>query len=215
MDIWVTTGCRGFRWLFGSPAPQSHTQQQMQEKTNIVAEHSASLGLNIHRGKNRFLKWIQYSLSHIGRGSSEEVDHFAYLGSVADTQGGTETDVKARIGKAMVAFLQMRIIFGIPTSFRLKKKQDQNLQYKCQGCSSLEGRDMEDQSLHKIVLLLLSTTKWEFWWTTATNWDITAFMVKHWRGCSILRPMSHPPWILGGCILLIGHPSPEIAISEQ
>ena len=27
----------------------SHIQQQMQEKTNIVAEHSTRLGLNIHR----------------------------------------------------------------------------------------------------------------------------------------------------------------------
>ena len=28
----------------------------------------------------------------------EEVEHFTYLGSAVDTQGGTEADVKARIG---------------------------------------------------------------------------------------------------------------------
>ena len=34
----------------------SHTKQQMQEKTNIKAEHSARLGLNVHRGKSKILK---------------------------------------------------------------------------------------------------------------------------------------------------------------
>ena len=33
----------------------SHTHQQIQEKTDIVAEHSARLGLNIHRGKSKIL----------------------------------------------------------------------------------------------------------------------------------------------------------------
>ena len=33
------------------------------------------------------------------------------MSSVADTHGGTETDVKARIGKARVAFLQLKNIW--------------------------------------------------------------------------------------------------------
>ena len=37
----------------------SHTQQQMQEKTNTVAEHSARLGQNIYRRKSRSSKWTQ------------------------------------------------------------------------------------------------------------------------------------------------------------
>ena len=32
------------------------TQQQMHEKTNIVGEHSAHIGLNIHRGNIKILK---------------------------------------------------------------------------------------------------------------------------------------------------------------
>ena len=42
----------------------------------------------------------------------EEVDHFTYLGSVIDAQSGTEADVKARIGKATVAFLQLKNILN-------------------------------------------------------------------------------------------------------
>ena len=34
----------------------SHTQQQMQEKTKIVADNSARFGLNIHKGKSKVLR---------------------------------------------------------------------------------------------------------------------------------------------------------------
>ena len=47
----------------------------------------------------------------------EELDHFTYLGSVVNTQGGIEADVKARIGKARMAFLQLKNIFANITSF--------------------------------------------------------------------------------------------------
>ena len=47
----------------------SHTQRQIQQRTDNVAEHSARPGLNIHRRKSKILKLNQYSLSHTGRGS--------------------------------------------------------------------------------------------------------------------------------------------------
>ena len=53
----------------------------------------------------------------LGVEATEEVDYFTSLGSVVDTQSGTEADIKARIGKARVDFLQMKKIFGNPTSF--------------------------------------------------------------------------------------------------
>ena len=48
----------------------------------------------------------------LGVEAIEEVDHFTYLGSVFDTQGGTEADVKARVGKARVAFIQLKNIWN-------------------------------------------------------------------------------------------------------
>ncbi|VDP35909.1 unnamed protein product [Schistosoma curassoni] len=35
----------------------SHTQQQMQEKTTNAATASAAVGLNIHRGKSKILRY--------------------------------------------------------------------------------------------------------------------------------------------------------------
>ena len=40
----------------------------------------------------------------------EEVETFTYLGSIVNNHGGTDAGVKARIGKARVAFLQLKNI---------------------------------------------------------------------------------------------------------
>ncbi|VDP45256.1 unnamed protein product [Schistosoma margrebowiei] len=42
----------------------------------------------------------------------EDVKTFTYLGSIIDEQGGTDADVKAPIGKARAAFLQLRNIWN-------------------------------------------------------------------------------------------------------
>ena len=79
---------------------------------NIVAKHSARLGLHIRRGKSKILKVNSTSTVSVtlGMEAIKEVDLFTYLGSVVDIQGGTEADVKARIDEARVAFLQLKNI---------------------------------------------------------------------------------------------------------
>ncbi|VDP32605.1 unnamed protein product [Schistosoma margrebowiei] len=42
----------------------------------------------------------------------EDVKTFTYLGSIIDEQGGSDADVKARIGKAKAAYLQLRNIWN-------------------------------------------------------------------------------------------------------
>ena len=90
----------------------SHTQQQMQDKTNILAKTSASLGLNIHRGKTKLLKVNTGNTPAVTLNDEalEEVDNFTYLGSIVDKQGGTDADVRTRIGKARAAFIQLKNI---------------------------------------------------------------------------------------------------------
>ena len=92
----------------------SHTHPQMQEKTNTLAINSARLGLNIHRGKSKVLRVNSASTEPITlEGEAlEEVDEFTYLGSVVNKQGGTDADVKVRIGKARVAYLQLKNIWS-------------------------------------------------------------------------------------------------------
>ena len=92
----------------------SHTQQQMQEKTNLLAENSACLGLNVHKGKSKVLKVNTTCTSPITLNGEalEEVENFTYLGSIVNNLGGTDADVKTRLGKARTAFIQLRNIWN-------------------------------------------------------------------------------------------------------
>lgn len=85
----------------------SHTQQKMQENTITVAEKQGK------KGKSKVLKVNTTNTSTIMLEGEllEEVDDFTYLGSIVNNQGGTNADVKARIGKARTAFLQLKNIW--------------------------------------------------------------------------------------------------------
>ena len=92
----------------------SHTQQQMQEKTSTIATNSARLGLNIHRGKSKVMRVNSANAAPIileGE-ALEEIEEFTYLGSIVNKQGGTDADVRVRIGKARVAYLQLKNIWS-------------------------------------------------------------------------------------------------------
>ncbi|VDP79093.1 unnamed protein product [Schistosoma curassoni] len=88
----------------------SQTQQQMQEKMNSVA----AAGLNIHKGKSKILRYNTACTNPIKIDGDDlgDVKTFTYLGSIIDEQGGSDADVKARIGKARAAYLQLRNIWN-------------------------------------------------------------------------------------------------------
>ncbi|VDP24398.1 unnamed protein product [Schistosoma margrebowiei] len=90
----------------------SQTQQQMQEKKNSVAAASAAVGLNIHIGKSKVLRYNTACTNPITIDGEdlENVKTFTYLDSIIDEHGGSDADVKARIGKARAAYLQLRNI---------------------------------------------------------------------------------------------------------
>ncbi|VDP04803.1 unnamed protein product [Schistosoma margrebowiei] len=92
----------------------SRTHEQMQMKTASVAAVSASVGLSIHKGKTEVLKFKAENnnpITLVGK-TLENVESFSYLGSIIDKQGGSDADVKARIGKAKTAFLQLKNIWN-------------------------------------------------------------------------------------------------------
>ncbi|VDO88991.1 unnamed protein product [Schistosoma curassoni] len=83
------------------------------QKTTSVAAASATLGLNIHKGKNKILRYNTACTNPVTiDGDSEDVETFTYLGSIIDEQGGSDADVKARIDKARAAYLQLRNIWN-------------------------------------------------------------------------------------------------------
>ncbi|VDP64816.1 unnamed protein product [Schistosoma mattheei] len=88
----------------------SQTQQQMQEKTTSVA---AAVGLNIHKGKSKVLRYNTTCTNRITLDGEalEDVKTFKYLGSIINEHGVSDAGVKARIGKARAAYLQLKNIW--------------------------------------------------------------------------------------------------------
>ncbi|VDP17375.1 unnamed protein product [Schistosoma margrebowiei] len=116
----------------------SHTHEQIQTKTVSVALVSASVGLNIHKGKTMVLKSNTENSNPITLDGEtlEDVEFFIYLGSIIDEQGGSDADVKARIGKARTAFLQLKNIWN-SKQLSVNQYQSHNLQYQRQGSSAI------------------------------------------------------------------------------
>ncbi|VDO61738.1 unnamed protein product [Schistosoma margrebowiei] len=86
----------------------SQTRQQMQEKTNGVATASAPVGLNIHKGKSKILRYNTACNNPITlHRALKDVNTSTYLGSIIDEHGGFDADVKERISKAREACLQL------------------------------------------------------------------------------------------------------------
>ncbi|VDP39169.1 unnamed protein product [Schistosoma margrebowiei] len=92
----------------------SHTHEQMQTKTASVTAVSASVCLSIHKGKTKVLKFKAENSNPITLDDEtlEDFESFTYPGSIIDEQGGPDADVKARIGKASVAFLQLKNVWN-------------------------------------------------------------------------------------------------------
>ncbi|VDO59358.1 unnamed protein product [Schistosoma margrebowiei] len=86
----------------------------MQEKTTSVAAASAAVSLNIHKGKCKILRYNTACINPISIDGEdlEGVKIFTYLGSIIDEHCGSDSDVKARIGKARAAYLQLKNIWN-------------------------------------------------------------------------------------------------------
>ncbi|VDP67389.1 unnamed protein product [Schistosoma mattheei] len=89
----------------------SHTQQQMQEKTTSVA---TAVGLNIHKGKSKILRYNTACNNRITLDGEalKDVKALTYLGSIIDEHSGSDADVKTRIGKPRAAYLQLQNIWN-------------------------------------------------------------------------------------------------------
>ncbi|VDP43343.1 unnamed protein product [Schistosoma margrebowiei] len=92
----------------------SYNKRKKDDKTNSVAAASTAVGLNIHKGKSKVLRYNTARTDPITIDGEdlEDVKTFTYLGSIIDEQGGSDADVKVWIGKARAAYLQLRNIWN-------------------------------------------------------------------------------------------------------
>ena len=102
-------GRRGIRWTLTSVledlvyaddiALLAHRHQDMQAKTNALANTAGSLGLKINTKKTRHLRMNSRTNESIMVNGVvvDEVDHFTYLGSKVSTSGDGEEEILIRI----------------------------------------------------------------------------------------------------------------------
>ena len=89
----------------------SHNHQQMQEKTSDLHHTSMQVGLTLNNQKTKIMR-INAGTDEPVKIEGEEVESFTYLGNVMDKSGGTDTDVKTRIGKAQAAFNMLKKVWS-------------------------------------------------------------------------------------------------------
>ncbi|VDP63929.1 unnamed protein product, partial [Schistosoma curassoni] len=89
----------------------SYTRKQMWMKTTSVAAASTVVGVDIHSGKSKILEHNTENTNSITL-DGEALGIFIFLGSIIGKQGGSDADINVRIGKARVAFLQLRNIWN-------------------------------------------------------------------------------------------------------
>ncbi|VDP72070.1 unnamed protein product [Schistosoma curassoni] len=84
----------------------------MQEKMTSVAAASSAVGLNIHKGKSKILRYNTACTNRITLNGEdlEDVKTFTYLGRIIDEHGEYDAGVKVRIVKARPAYLQLKNI---------------------------------------------------------------------------------------------------------
>ncbi|VDO63457.1 unnamed protein product [Schistosoma margrebowiei] len=90
----------------------SHTHEQMQMKITSITAASESADLNVHKGKNKVLKFKMENTNPITLDGEalEDIGSFTYLSSIIDELVGSDTDVKTMIGKPKAVFLQLKNI---------------------------------------------------------------------------------------------------------
>ena len=84
----------------------------LQEKTDRLVAATGVVGLKINPRKTKTLRMNHRCTDYIrieGEGV-EDVESFAYLGSVLDKLGGTEADIKRRLALARIAFTRLQNI---------------------------------------------------------------------------------------------------------
>ena len=94
-------------WLFLTQ-PEANRR-----KASLIETTTATLGLNVNKGKTKIMKINSKNSSPVTvqREVLDEVQSFTYLGSIVDTNGETDSDVRARTGKARAAFTVLNQIW--------------------------------------------------------------------------------------------------------
>lgn len=135
---WVTSRAtedanRGIRWTLFTQledldyaddlALLSHASSHIQQKTDRISEYGEQIGLRVNIKKTKLMKVnVRKEVSITVRAEPvEEVKSFTYLGSVMNREGGSDEDIRSRLGKARHVFAQLHPVWR-STQYRRETK---------------------------------------------------------------------------------------------
>lgn len=136
----------------------SHKQQHAQSKLTRLAEEAEKIGLKINVRKTKVMR-LNNRQEHPLQLQGEdlvETNRFVYLGSIVNSDGGADEDVRSRINKARLEFNTLRPIWNS----KALSQQDLHLQQQCESSPSVWVRDVagdqdhyqQDTDFHQQVL---------------------------------------------------------------
>ena len=115
----------GIRWNFTTKlddldyaddiALLSSTKEQLQRKFDNVSKYAHSTGLKINTGKTKVMRFnttTKQPIKSTDEREIEEVETFTYLGSILTTTGGTNKDIRRRLGLARTTFHKLTPIWN-------------------------------------------------------------------------------------------------------
>ena len=183
----VTDANTGIRWKLWSTlddldfadniALTSSTKCQIQQKETNLSTNSKATGLKINSEKTKLLRLNVTSNENVrvDKHDIQEVESFVYLGAYISKSGGTEEDIKARLGKARATYSKLDRIwknshFTYKTKIKIFKSNVISvLLYGCE-CWRMTKTDEKklDAFLHKSLRWMFKI----YWPMRVTNKEI-------------------------------------------
>ena len=170
----ITDNTTGIRWNMMTKledldhaddiALLSSAREQMQTKVDRLIKHAKSTGLNIHASKTKVMR-INANNNQAITVSGEEIEDvsdFIYKGGTVNIKGGTNEDIRRRLGHARIAYNKLRVIWNNSQIGRKTKTRLFNsnvisvLLYSCETWKMTKGDEqMLDTFLHKCLRRIL------------------------------------------------------------
>ena len=220
----VTVANTGIRWKLWSKlddldfaddiALTSSTKCQIQKKVKTLSTNSKTTGLKINSEKTKLLRLNTTSNENVQVDDHdiEDVESFVYLCAYISKSGGTEEDIKARLGKARAAYSKLDNIwknsqFTYKTKIKIFKANVISvlLLYECWQMTKTDEKKL-DVFLHKSLRRILKI----YWPMRITNEEIRARAGME----TISKQVARRRWTLLGHVLRMDHHShPRIALT--
>ena len=192
----------------------SSTKCQIQKKVKNLSTNSKTTGLKINSEKTKLLRLNTTSNENVQVDDHdiEDVESFVYLCAYISKSGGTEEDIKARLGKARAAYSKLNNIwknsqFTYKTKIKIFKANVISvlLLYECWQMTKTDEKKL-DVFLHKSLRRILKI----YWPMRITNEEIRARAGME----TISKQVARRRWTWLGHILRMDHHShPRIALT--